>query len=145
MKRIFAALAVLLLTTGASAPATRGTVLVVGASSGVGLEIAKQLAAKGEDVTAFVRPTSKREGLTGSPVKFAVGDATKIEDVRRVLADTKVRAIVSTLGGRPNETPRPDFIGTQTFVDAAKAAGATRMLLVTVIGAGTAPMSFQRP
>ena len=63
-------------------------------------------------------------------------ELTKADDVRRVFAETKVRAVVSTLGGRRGDTPRPDFIGTKTFVDAAKVAGVKRLVLVTAIGAG---------
>ena len=112
-----------------------GTVLLVGASSGTGLEIAKVLAARGDDVTAFVRKTSNRSGLAPLDVRYVVGDATNFADVKPAFIHRKVRAVVSTLGGRPGE-PRPDFVGTQNFVEAAKAAGVKRMILITVIGTG---------
>ena len=116
-------------------PHRSGTVLLVGASSGTGLEIAKVLAARGDDVTAFVRPTSDRSGLAPLNVKYVVGDATHIAEVKAAFAHQKVRAVVSTLGGRRGE-PRPDLVGTKNFVDAAKAAGVKRIILITVIGAG---------
>ena len=62
-KNILAAAAVLVVAACSTAPHERGTVLIVGASSGAGLEIAKVLSARGDDVTAFVRPTSDRSGL----------------------------------------------------------------------------------
>jgi uncharacterized protein YbjT (DUF2867 family) len=127
--------AALLLTACTTAPTTKGSVLVVGASSGTGLEIVKLLAARGDDVTAFVRPTSDRSGLTPLNVKMVEGDATVAADVTRTFRQGKYRAVISTLGGRKGE-PRPDFVGTKTFVDAAKAAGVRRMILVTVIGTG---------
>jgi uncharacterized protein YbjT (DUF2867 family) len=135
MKSLVAGLLAVMLAACASAPPSRGTILVVGASSGTGLEITKLLAQRGEDVTAFVRPTSDRSGLAGLPVKYAVGDATDAASVRQAFAGHNIRAVVSTLGGRAGE-PRPDLIGTRNFIDAAKAAGVKRMLLITVIGAG---------
>jgi uncharacterized protein YbjT (DUF2867 family) len=45
--------------------------------------------------------------------------------------------VISTLGGSSLDDPnRPDFTGNRNAVDAAKAAGVRRFILVTVIGAG---------
>ena len=136
MKTLALGFALLVLAGCAATPATRGTVLVVGASSGTGLEIVKVLAARGDDVTAFVRPTSNRTELDALHVKYAVGDATDAASVRQALSGHKVRAIVSTLGGRRGEPQRPDLIGTKNLAEAAKAAGVKRMVMITVIGAG---------
>jgi nucleoside-diphosphate-sugar epimerase len=135
MKKILIGMAFSFLAACSSTPHRSGTVLLVGASSGTGLEIAKVLAARGDDVTAFVRPTSNRSGLAPLNVKYVVGDATNFADVKAAFTHQKVRAVVSTLGGRPGE-PRPDFVGTRNLVDAAKAAGVRRMILITVIGTG---------
>lgn len=136
MKKLVVGLALLIIAGCANAPADKGAILVVGASSGTGLEITKVLAARGDNVVAFVRPTSDRKELEPLKVKYAVGDATDAASVRKAIADFKVRAIVSSLGGRRGQTDRPDLIGTKNFAEAGKAAGVKRMVMVTVIGAG---------
>lgn len=49
-------------------------VLIFGASRNTGLEIARILVARGETVTAFVRPTSNLENLEPLAVDYFVGD-----------------------------------------------------------------------
>lgn len=119
---------------GGIAPANDG-VLIFGASRNTGLEVAKLLTARGEKVMAFVRPVSDRSGLQPLPVNYATGDALNAAEVRAAFAGKKFRAVVSTLGGRRGE-PMPDFEGTKNIVDAAKAAGVKRMVMVTVLGPG---------
>ncbi len=50
-------------------------------------------------------------------------------------------AIVSTLGGKRSE-PRPDFDGTRNLVDAARAAGINRFILVSAAGIGDSHASI---
>jgi uncharacterized protein YbjT (DUF2867 family) len=65
------------------------------------------------------------------------GDAMNPEDLAAVFSGGGIRSVVSTLGARSvDESQRPDFIGNRNAVDAARAAGVTRFVLVTVIGAG---------
>jgi uncharacterized protein YbjT (DUF2867 family) len=111
-------------------------ILLFGASQRTGLEIARLLAARGEAVTAFVRPTSDRTELEKLPVQFAVGDVANADDVARAFAGGECRAVISTVGGARGDNPRPDFIGIRNIVDSAKQTGVRRMLMVTVIGAG---------
>ncbi len=110
-------------------------VLIFGASRATGLETAKVLTAGGEKVTAFVRASSDRSGLEPLKVSYAVGDALNAQDVRAAFAGKKFSSVVSTLGGKQGE-PMPDFEGTKNLVDAAKAAGVKRVVIVTVLGPG---------
>ena len=64
------------------------------------------------------------------------GDAMNQPDIAAALATGQFRAVVSTLGARAVKGTRPDFEGNRNAVDAARSAGVTRFVLVTVIGAG---------
>lgn len=110
-------------------------VLIAGAGRGTGLEVARLLAARGEPVTALVRPTTDMAGLLQLRVKLCKGDVLDPRSVAGALASGSFRAIVDTVGGRRGE-PRPDYHGTRNLVDAALQAGVSRFIFVTAIGCG---------
>lgn len=111
-------------------------ILLFGGSQRTGLEVAKILTGRGEKVTAFVRETSDRSGLEPLNVDFVTGDVTDADSVDAAFASGKFRAVINTIGGKRGEEPRPDLIGNQNIVDAAKRHGVKRVLLVTMVGAG---------
>ncbi len=135
MKRIFGI--IVLLASGISAlPAVAAEgVLIFGATRNTGLEIAKILVARGEPVTAFVRPTSNLENLEPLDVTYFKGDAMNAEDVARAIASKDFKAVISTLGGGRGEKS-PDVVGTINMVDAMAITGPKRFLVVTIIGPG---------
>jgi nucleoside-diphosphate-sugar epimerase len=110
-------------------------VLIVGASRGTGLEVARLLERRGEAVTAFVRPTTDMAGLLQLRVRLFRGDVLDPQSVQGAFASGSFRAVIDTVGGKRGE-PRPDYHGTRNLVDAARAAGVPRFILVTAIGAG---------
>jgi uncharacterized protein YbjT (DUF2867 family) len=110
-------------------------ILVFGASQRTGLEVCKLLAARGDQVRAFVRPTSDIAALQELGVEFATGNALDADSVAAAFAPGDISAVVCTIGGSRNE-PRPDVEGTQNIVAAALSHGVQRMVLVTAIGAG---------
>lgn len=110
-------------------------VLIVGASRGTGLEVARLLAARGEAVTAFVRPTAELAALLQIRVKLYKGDVLDPQSVAGAFASGNFRAVIDTVGGRRGE-PRPDYHGTRNLVDAARQAGVPRFIFVTAIGCG---------
>jgi uncharacterized protein YbjT (DUF2867 family) len=110
-------------------------VLIVGASRGTGLEVARLLAARGEAVTAFVRPTSDMRELLKLRVRLHRGNVLDPRSVEGAFAAGNFRAVINTVGGARGE-PRPDYHGTRNLVDAARAAGVRRFLFVTAIGCG---------
>jgi uncharacterized protein YbjT (DUF2867 family) len=112
-----------------------GGVLIVGASRGTGLEVARLLERRGESVTAFVRPTTDMAELLRLRVKLFRGDVLDPLSVQGALASGSFRAIIDTVGGKRGE-PRPDYHGTRNLVDAALAAGVPRFIFVTAIGTG---------
>ena len=136
MKQITAAICALLLGSLTALPsfAAEG-VLIFGATRNTGLEIAKILAARGEPVTAFVRPTSNLEDLEPLNIDYFKGDAMNPADVERAIASKKFKAVISTLGGGRGERP-PDLVGTINIVDAMVKAEPKRLLVVTIIGQG---------
>ena len=110
-------------------------VLIFGATRNTGLEIAKILVARGEKVTAFVRPTSNLENLEPLGVDYFKGDAVNAEDVHDAIASKDFKAIFSTLGTSRGDNP-PDLAGTINMVDAATKLGIGRLIVVTIIGPG---------
>jgi uncharacterized protein YbjT (DUF2867 family) len=122
-----------------SAAATTSTspdgILIFGATRGTGLELAKLLTARGDSVTAFVRPTSDRSGLEPLGVKFVVGDALSADDVQAAFAADSYRAVVTTMGCFRCEVP-PDYVGNKNVFDAAKMAKVGRVMMISSVGAG---------
>jgi uncharacterized protein YbjT (DUF2867 family) len=119
------------------APSTRSGVLVFGGTRATGLELVRLLRARGEAVTVVVRPTSDVSALRQLGANTLVADAMDAAAVGKALAGTQFRAVISTLGTtRGEKDRRPDFVGNKNAIDAAKAAGIPRFVLITVIGAG---------
>jgi uncharacterized protein YbjT (DUF2867 family) len=113
-----------------------GAVLVIGGTRATGLEVVKILRARGEEVVVLARPASDASEAERLGARIVRGDAMNPADLSAALASGSFRAVVSTLGARSVDGPRPDFEGNRNAVDAASAAGVRRFVLVTVIGAG---------
>jgi uncharacterized protein YbjT (DUF2867 family) len=113
-----------------------GAVLVIGGTRATGLEIVRLLRARGDEVVVLARPGSDASGAEALGARIIRGDAMNPADLTAALAGGQVRAVISTLGARDVKGPRPDFDGNRNAVDAARAAGVNRFILVTVIGAG---------
>ena len=111
-------------------------ILLFGATRATGLEVARILAGRGEAVTAVVRPASDDAPLRKLGVTVLAGDVMDAASVRAAFESGRFRAVISTVGGRRGEQPRPDLDGIRHIIQAAKAAGVGRMLMVTMIGAG---------
>ena len=110
-------------------------VMIVGATRGTGLEVARRLHERGETIGALVRPTSDRSALEALDAIFVVGDAMNPDELAAAFAAQPVRAVVSTIGCLSCDPP-PDFLGNRNITDAAKAAGVNRMILISSIGVG---------
>jgi uncharacterized protein YbjT (DUF2867 family) len=114
----------------------KGAVLVIGGTRATGLEVVKLLRARGDEVVVLARPDSDASEAEAVGARIARGDAMNPADLDAVLGQGGFRAVVSTLGARAVDGPRPDFDGNRNAVDAARKAGVQRFVLVTVIGAG---------
>lgn len=111
-------------------------ILVFGATRETGLEVAKRLVARGDKVTALVRPASDATELEQLGATIYRGDALNADDVKGVFATGEFRAAVNSLGGHRGDAQRPDYVGTKHVVAAALERGVRRHVLVSAIGAG---------
>jgi nucleoside-diphosphate-sugar epimerase len=68
-------------------------------------------------------------------VETVVGDALNLTDVTNAM-NGQISAIVSTIGGMPQDGQRADFLGNKQLIDAAVKNGVSRFILVSSIGAG---------
>jgi len=111
------------------------SILIFGATRNTGLMVARLLKARGDNVTAFVRPSSDIADLEKINVDLVVGDAMDIETVRAAFAGHKYTAILTTVGCMACD-PSPDYQANANIITVAKEAGVKRVVLVTMIGAG---------
>lgn len=109
--------------------------LIFGASNGVGLELAKLLVARGDKVTAFVRPSSNLTELKALNVEFVTGDALNRQQVDVAFTNTNYKAVITTMGCYKCPSP-PDYEGNKNVFDAARAANSKRVLMVSTMGTG---------
>ena len=118
------------------------TVLVAGATGGVGQLLAAKLLQKGFRVRALVRDPAKAETLLGAQpaLEFVQGDLRSPADLARATAG--VEGICCTTGTtafpsarwKGNNTPEmTDFVGVKNLVNAAP-AGLSRFVLVSSVG-----------
>jgi uncharacterized protein YbjT (DUF2867 family) len=113
-----------------------GDLLLFGARTGTGLELARLAGAAGWRVTAMVRAGSACADLAALGCKLVEGDALDRPQVSRAFAACALPpVVVSTLGGGPAGRPS-DHLGNANVADAAKAFGASRLVLVTSLGCG---------
>ncbi|MBU2873039.1 SDR family oxidoreductase [Marinobacter salexigens] len=121
-------------------------VLVLGATRGVGLELAQQLRLRQIPVTALVRPGSQSDRLADIGVHQILGDATDPETLGVALrsAGAGVR-VVSTLSGRLPDGEWVEDIAHRVLARIAQKADVKRIVLVTSIGCGEmAPYRSER-
>ncbi len=121
-------------TTGQAAD-DESSILLFGATRNTGLIVAESLQARGDRVTAFVRPTSNTAALEALGIELVVGDAMDIETVRTAMSSGDYRAVLTTIGCVSCEPP-PDYQGNANIIKAAVEAGIHRLVLVTSIGSG---------
>ena len=112
--------------------------LVIGASRGIGLETVKAALRAGHSVRALARSAANIP-IQNAGLDKVSGDALDSDTVRNALED--VEAVIQTLG--VDVSPRAIFEHTTLFsqstrilVDAMKAAGVKRLIVVTGLGAG---------
>jgi len=110
--------------------------IVFGGTGGTGLEIVKLLVENGNEVTAFVRPTSDRSRFETLPVSFVVGDALDAASVSRAISSKPFAAVISSLGSPFLSDHRVDSDGNINVIEGSKLAGIERILMVSSIGAG---------
>jgi uncharacterized protein YbjT (DUF2867 family) len=121
-------------------------VLVAGAMGRTGRLIVPALLAAGYPVRALTR----RGGEGGSPVaglQQVMGDVSQPQTL--VVAMRGVAAVISAIGGRApwgaNGFRAVDWEGNRALIDAARAAGVRRIILITAASAGRGGFPYVLP
>lgn len=113
---------------------TDSTLLVIGATGPTGREVLREAARRGIGVRSLARTPAALEGVSeaGEVVRGDVLDAASL-----VAACRGVDAVVSVLGSKPTRGQETLLsTGTANLIAAARAAGVSRVVVVTGMGAG---------
>jgi nucleoside-diphosphate-sugar epimerase len=122
---------------------TTSYIFLAGASRGVGREIANYLTKQRILVKALLRTEVAQAELEAIGIKTVLGDAVNVNDVERaILGEEPIDTVISTLGGMPTDSEKPDYIGNKHLIDAAVKAGVKRFILVTSIGTGNSVIAL---
>ena len=133
--KAFHALFTVALAFSLSIEAQAESVLVFGATGHTGSRISKILAAEGHQVTAFVRPSSKRERLTGVDLQYALGDVLDFESVEAAFEQSKPDVVVAVLQSRRGQ-PSPHGEPEVAIVKLAEQSGVSQFIYLSSVGAG---------
>ncbi|MBF1999736.1 MAG: SDR family oxidoreductase [Synechococcales cyanobacterium M58_A2018_015] len=114
----------------------QGEIFLAGASRGVGREIAQRLAAQLVPVKALLRSEAAQAELEALGISVVIGDALNPAAVQRAMTGAPIQAVISTLGGLPQDGQRADYLGNKNLIDAAVQAGVQKFILVSSIGSG---------
>jgi nucleoside-diphosphate-sugar epimerase len=117
-------------------------IFLAGASRGVGREIAKILAQQDKPVTALIRTPSYRAELETLGITVVEGDALDAEAVKTAMQVSSIDTVISTIGGLPKDGQRADYQGNKNLIDAAKAANASKYILISSIGSGNSRVAL---
>lgn len=118
-------------------------IFLAGASRGVGREIAKYLTARQQRVKALLRSTTAGPELEAMGAEIVMGDALNPEELDQAMSgEVSFSAVISTIGGLPQDGERSDFKGNKNLIDAAVKAGVERFILVSSIGSGNSAIAL---
>jgi uncharacterized protein YbjT (DUF2867 family) len=108
----------------------------------VGREIAKCLTEQNQKVKALLRsPTSSPE-LEAMGITVVIGDALNVAEVEQAMLGEPIYAVISTIGGLPQDGQRADYLGNKNLIEAAVKAGAQKFILVSSIGSGNSAVAL---
>lgn len=118
-------------------------IFLAGASRGLGREIANCLTEQNQKVKALLRSEESRPELEAMGITVAMGDALDAASVERAMqGDKPIQAVISTIGGKPQEGERADYLGNRNLIDAAVKAGVKKFILISSIGSGESAVAL---
>lgn len=117
-------------------------IFIAGASRGVGREIAKCLSKENQKVKALLRTEAAQAELEAMGIQVVLGDALNVADVERAMLGEPPYAVISTIGGLPEDGERADYLGNKNLIDAAVKAGGKKFILVSSIGSGNSAVAL---
>ncbi len=109
------------------------TVLLAGASGRNGRVVLRQLAALGVTVRAMTRDPDAARRDIGAEFDWVAGDVTQPDTLPAVVkgVDVVISAVATAMPMGANRPEEVDHLGTVNLSRAAKAAGATRFVIIT--------------
>ena len=110
-------------------------ILIVGATGQLGTLLVRRLAAKGEKVRAFVRPTSRSEHLKGPNVELAFGDLRDAAslDAACVGADVIIATANTVAPSSSYSFEEVEAQGYRNLLASAKRAGVRQFIFMSVL------------
>lgn len=114
-------------------------VAIVGGSGKVARELIAQLHARGDEAVAIFRNADRADEISGwgaIPVVIDI-ESTSVAELTQALTGANVVVFSAGAGGGdPERTRAVDFDGAVLAMDAASAAGVSRFVMVSAMGAG---------
>jgi dihydroflavonol-4-reductase len=112
-------------------------VLVTGATGFIGSLLVDRLLERGDDVTAFARPSADTSGLTQKGVRVIAGDVRNEREVERAVQGSEIvyhLARAKAHGARPmSEVRAVNIDGTSNVARAAMKAGTARIVYASSV------------
>jgi uncharacterized protein YbjT (DUF2867 family) len=110
-------------------------ILVTGGTGFVGPKIVHRFRAENRPVRCLVRDPDRAHALAAWGCELAQGDVTDRDSIRRAVDGCEVVVhLVAIIQGKPEHFERIMAHGTRNVVDAAKAAGIRRFVLMSALG-----------
>ncbi len=118
--------------------ATDSYIFLAGASRGVGEQIADYLTQEmPRKVKALIRSETSCPALESRGIKVVRGNALDIDSVEAAMwGEDPIDAVISTIGGLPQDGQRADYWGNINLINVAVKAGVKKFILVSSIGCG---------
>ncbi len=90
----------------------------------------------------MLRKEASRAELEAMGIEVAIADAFEPATVEQAMVGESIDAVITTIGGVPQEGQRPDYLGNKNLIDAAVKAGVKKFILVTSIGTGNSVVAL---
>jgi uncharacterized protein YbjT (DUF2867 family) len=108
---------------------SKGLVVVAGSTGRTGQLVVKHLVAEGYEVRAMVRSMEKGKRVLGADIAMVKADVTMPETLPPLLDGADF--VISAIGSSKASPEDVDYGGSVALIDAAKAAGVRKFIMVT--------------
>jgi uncharacterized protein YbjT (DUF2867 family) len=114
------------------------TIVIAGGHGKIALRLARLLTARGDSVRSLIRNPGHQAGVRATGAEPVVADMEALDDLAEFVegADGVVFAAGAGPGSGPDRKRTVDFGAAVKLLDAARATGARRYLIVSSMGAG---------
>jgi uncharacterized protein YbjT (DUF2867 family) len=114
------------------------TIVIAGGHGKIALRLARLLSARGDEVRSLIRNPGHAAGVRAAGAEPVLADMEALDDLAEFVegADAVVFAAGAGPGSGPERKRTVDLGAAVKLLDAARATGARRYLMVSAIGAG---------